>query len=199
MLEAAKRRSLLGPGPVAPQIEHAVGFGQAAGGPPAGLALDLGSGGGIPGLVLAVEWPDSRWVLVDGRARSAGFLREAVAELGLEARVTVREARAEVAGHDLALRGRVALVVARGVGGPAVTAECAAGFLAVGGTLVVSEPPESSGSRWPAEGIAALGLGPAVVVESSAGGYRYAVLSQVTPCPDRFPRRVGIPGKRPLF
>lgn len=198
ILALARDRGLLGPGAVETHLGHALGFGAAAGGPPSGLALDLGSGGGIPGLVLAVEWPASEWVLLDGRARSTRFLIEAVARLGLEERVRVVEARAEVAAHDSALRRSARLVVARGLGIPAVTAECGAGFLGPGGRLVVSEPPGSTGTRWSPGALADLGLSPASVVEG-AGGYGYAVLEQVTPCPARYPRRVGIPAKRPLF
>ena len=198
VLELARAQGLLGPGAVEGHVRHALGFGEAAGGPPDGRALDLGSGGGIPGLVLAMQWPASEWVLLDGRTRSARFLDEAVTWLGLEERVKVVEGRAEEVAHDEHLRGSVRLVVARGLGGPAVTAECGAGFLAPGGRLVVSEPPGSTGVRWPAPALAELGLGPAAVIESS-GGYSYAVVEQREPCPSRYPRRVGIPAKRPLF
>ena len=197
VLELARGRGLLGPGPVETHLRHALGFGEAAGGPPPGLALDLGSGGGIPGLVLAMEWPESEWVLLDGRSRSAQFLTAAAARLGLAGRIRIVEGRAEEAAHDGALRGSARLVVARGLGSPGVTAECGAPFLGVGGHLVVSEPPGSTGSRWPREPLSELGLASAQVVECA--GYRYAVLEQEAPCPARFPRRVGIPAKRPLF
>ena len=124
---------MLGPGPVAPQIAHALAFGTVA-----SPALDLGSGGGLPGLVLAEADPDSTWVLLDSRSRSVVFLREAVATLGLGDRVEVLEARAEDAGRALSHRGRYHLVVARGFAPPAVTAECAAPLLVAGGRLVVS-------------------------------------------------------------
>ena len=198
VLELARERGLLGPGNIETHLRHALGFGEAAGGPPHGLALDLGSGSGVPGLVLSMEWPASEWVLVDGRARSTRFLTEAVSRLGLKQRTRVVEARAEVAAHDRSLRGSARLVVARGLGAPGVTAECGSGFLTVGGRLVVSEPPGSTGARWPPGALAELGLGPASVVEVGSG-YRYVVLEQVTPCPARYPRRVGIPAKRPLF
>lgn len=197
VLGLARERGLLGPGEVETHVAHALGFGEAAGGQPQGPALDLGSGGGIPGLVLAAEWPDSEWLLLDGRARSTRFLTEAVGRLGLEKRVRVIEARAEVAGHDPALRGSIHLVVARGLGSPAVTAECGAAFLRPTGHLVVSEPPGSTGSRWSSSALVELGLSPASVVEGA--GYGYAVLEQVAACPARYPRRVGIPVKRPLF
>jgi 16S rRNA (guanine527-N7)-methyltransferase len=76
-----------------------------------------------------------------------------------------------------------------------VTAECAAPLLAVGGLLVVSEPPD--GRRWPASALEPLGMAVEGMVRGAAGTFQR--LRQVTPCPDRYPRRVGIPAKRPLF
>jgi 16S rRNA (guanine527-N7)-methyltransferase len=78
-----------------------------------------------------------------------------------------------------------------------VTAECGAPFLAAGGHIVVSEPPDGDDARWPAEGVQELGLAADGIVRTEAGSYR--LLRQVAPCPDRYPRRVGMPAKRPLF
>ena len=148
----ARSRSLgfLGPGSLRVQVEHALGF---AAGPvgAAGVAprrvLDLGSGGGVPGLVLAPAWPDTEVVLMDAVARRAAFLESAVATLGLGVRVRVVRARAEAAGRDAALRGHFDVVVARGFGPPAVTAECAAPFLVLGGEVAGQRPP--CGQRMP--------------------------------------------------
>ena len=91
-------------------------------------------------------------------------------------------------------------MVARGFGPPPVTAECGAPFLRVGGTLVVSEPPRRTSAgrsaRWPTEGVMALGLRPAGTWQRP---FHYQALEQAEPCPDRYPRRVGVPAKRPLF
>jgi 16S rRNA (guanine527-N7)-methyltransferase len=113
-------------------------------------------------------------------------------------------ARAEDAGHRDELRGAFDLVVARGFGSPAVTAECGAPFLRVGGTLVVSEPPPDDkavdtaevSARWAPTGLARLGL---AVGRSWTGKYGYQALDQLEPCPPRYARRPGIPAKRPLF
>jgi len=196
-LVEAQVLGLVGSGPVRRHVTHARGFAEVVGEPSEGRMLDIGSGGGIPGLVLALEWPSSSWVLLDGRARSTEFLVTTVEHLGLGERVSVVEGRAEVVAHDPAHRGAYELVVARGLAGPAVTAECAAGFLHGGGRLVVSEPPGSSGDRWQPSGLAALGMELEQV--RSAREARYAVIRQVTGCADRFPRRTGIPAKRPLF
>ncbi len=157
--------------------------------------LDLGSGGGVPGLVLAELAPDLRLVLVDSAVRRCRFLREATAELGLAGRVEVVEERAESAARHPSLREALDAVVVRSFGPPGVTAECAVGFLRLGGSLVVSEPPEAS-VRWPAAELADLGLGPAV--GCGTGEFSFVRLEKIR-ADDRWPRRVGIPAKRPRF
>ncbi|MDP8936621.1 MAG: class I SAM-dependent methyltransferase [Actinomycetota bacterium] len=197
VLDEARARGFVGPGPVVPHLVHAVGFAAAAGGPPPGPALDLGSGGGLPGLALALLWPGSHWVLVDASERRTGFLLEAVAALGLDARVEVVRSRAEDLGHDPSRRGRHALVVARSFGPPAVVAECGCPLLIVGGRMVVSEPPEPHPPRWPPTALEGLGarVGPIVIAPEGT----YQVLDQAEACPEQYPRRSGVPAKRPLF
>jgi 16S rRNA (guanine527-N7)-methyltransferase len=210
VLVRARDLGFLGPGPVEPHLDHAAGFAEAlrvvvggewpVGPGDGGLGLraaDLGSGGGLPGLPMALLLPGSRWTLVDSASRRAGFLRDAVRALSLEERVDVAEERAEVFGRSEDHRGRYDLVVARSFGPPAVVSECAAPLLVVGGWAVVSEPPGGVPARWPSDGLAMLGMAPEPAV--TAGGWAYQVLRQVEPCPDRYPRRVGIPAKRPLF
>src|SRR5213075_776546 len=112
------------------------------------------------------------------------FLRRAVGRLGLVDRVLVHCGRAEVLGRDPRLRTTQGTVVARSFGPPARTAECAAPFLGVGGRLVVSEPPTGA-DRWPADGLALVGLRP--LAPPLSAGLR--VFEQTEPCPDRYPRR----------
>lgn len=194
LLERSRELGFLGPGPIEPHIEHARRFAAALDGLRPARALDLGSGGGLPGLVLVSAWPSTDWSLLDANQRRTDFLHQAVETLGLTARVSVLRGRAEELGHDPSLRGKFDLVVARSFGKPAVTAECAAGFLQIGGLLVVSEPPGvTTASRWDPDGLRELGL------EDSGQQAGCQVLRAITSCPDRFPRRVGIPGKRPLF
>jgi len=183
---------------VEPHLEHAAGFAAAlAPDPPPPSAIDLGSGGGVPGLVLACLWPDTTWTLVDAHRRRASFLEDAAARLGCSDRVQVVAERAEIVGRNQAYRSASPLVVARSFGAPAVTAECASPLLAPGGLLVVSEPPGSDGARWDPTGLALLGAAPERVARTAKGTFQ--VIRQVSPCPDRYPRRVGVPAKRPLF
>lgn len=197
VLEEARTLGFLGPGPVEGHIEHAKGFIQAVGTELPARVVDLGSGAGLPGLVLAQAWPAVAIALLDSSERRTLFLARATMELGVSSHVVVARARAEEAGRDRNWRGRADLVVARSFGPPAVTAECAAPLLVTGGRLIVSEPPEEGGSRWPEEGLAQLGLRPAGRFEQAF--CRFQVLRQIEPCPDVFPRRVGVPEKRPLF
>ena len=224
VLTEARSAGFLGPGPLEPQIRHAEGFAAvarrlvepaagadqeaAAGdcgadGPaplPAAQLLDLGSGGGLPGLVVASAWPDARLVLLEAQGRRATFLGWAVKELGLGGHVSVRHVRAEEFGRDPAGRGCFDAVLVRSFGPPAVVAECAAPLLKTGGWLVVSEPPDQAQDdamrRWPAGALGQLGLRPAERIHEE---FEYRVLRQEEACPERFPRRNGVPAKRPLF
>jgi 16S rRNA (guanine527-N7)-methyltransferase len=145
--------------------------------------LDLGSGGGIPGLVLGVDRPDWHVVLLDRRAQRTDFLRRAVGRLGL-ANVEVVTGEASVLARRPEHRGRYDAVVARSFGAPAATAEAAAGFLRLGGVLVVSEAPEPDEARWPAAALAKLGLAPDDPMFDGLRRFR-----AVAVCPGEYPRR----------
>jgi 16S rRNA (guanine527-N7)-methyltransferase len=151
----------------------------------------------VPGLVLILTWPDAQAVLLDSELRKVRFLTEAVDRLAAAGRVEIIHARAEDAGRDPRWRGRFDLVTARSFARPAVTAECGAPFLQLGGRLLVAEPPEPTAARWPAEPLALLGLRDEGRSGLPAAGVRRLIADE--PCPVRYPRRPGVPGKRPLF
>jgi 16S rRNA (guanine527-N7)-methyltransferase len=195
VLGESRRRGYLGPAPLEPQIAHARSLARSVERAPSSF-LDLGAGGGLPGLVLAVEWPYSSAVLLDSSTRRTEFLREALDALGLVDRVDVVCARAEAAARHADLRERFPLVVARSFGPPAVTAECAVGFLQPGGRLVVSEPRDAARGRWPADALAELGF---EAVEIVRGEHAFAALRRSAALDQRWPRRDGIPAKRPLW
>lgn len=192
-LERSRSLGLLGPGPAVDHLVHAQAYLDALVGVQ-GRVVDLGSGGGVPGLPVAVARPDLELVLLDASARRCDFLRSAVDALGLGSRISVVVGRAEALGRT-ELRGSANAVISRSFGPPSATAECAAPLLAVGGRLVVSEPPDAT-DRWPAAGVGLLGLAP---LGPPTGTPRIQLLEQRTICPDQYPRRDGIPTKRPLF
>jgi 16S rRNA (guanine527-N7)-methyltransferase len=201
-LEHAKRLGFLGPMPATEQLEHALGFvgvieSQLGRAPES--VLDLGSGGGPPGLVVAACWPTTRAILVEANHRRADFLQHSLARLGVAESAQVATGRAESLGHQPDLREAFECVTARSFGRPAVTAECGSAFLSLDGRLVASEPPDAltDDDRWPSTGLAPLGLVRPRMVRFGRFGYR--VMEKATPIAARYPRRLGIPAKRPLF
>jgi 16S rRNA (guanine527-N7)-methyltransferase len=194
VLDDARRIGLLGPDPVERHIAHSEAWTEAL--EPASF-LDLGSGAGIPGLVVALRWPAVHGLLLDGQLRRAAWLRTAIVRLGLSDRVEVIEGRAEELAHAPALREQFPLVLARGFGPPAATAECGSGFLGIGGRLTVSEPPGGAADRWPGDGLQRLGLEISTQVVQPIGSF--VILGKHAPLEDRFPRRRNLPLRSPLW
>ena len=110
--------------------------------------LDLGSGGGLPALVVAVLRPEIQMTLIERREKRADILRRQVARLNLGSRLEVICADTESHRVSGELAGHFDAVTARSFGSPEQTALAAAHYLKPGGLLVVSEPPGSSGDRW---------------------------------------------------
>jgi 16S rRNA (guanine527-N7)-methyltransferase len=205
-LDAVLHRSFelgfLGSMAITDQIEHALGFvaifESELGGPPSSV-IDMGTGGGVPGLVLASCWPDSQVVLMDVNERRTSFLQEVLDGWNGSGRAEVLRGRAEVLGRDDEFRERFDAVTSRSFGLPAATAECGSSFLALCGWMVVSEPPDSGSSvRWPGPGLRQVGLDPVTTLRPVVR-FGYQVLKKVDPLDPRYPRRVGIPVKRPIF
>ncbi len=198
LTQLARSRDLgfLGDGALEEHVEHGSVLLREALGPDDDVArsvLDLGSGGGLPGLIAVASGRWFRVVLLDRSERRCAFLRSAVPVLApTSTHVEVVCGQAE----DLArgsLRECFDAVVARSFGPPAATVECASGFLAVGGRLVLSDPP--GGRTWPSD-VSMLGL---YHCESSASPPAWSVFSKVESLHSDYPRRAGVPVKRPLF
>jgi 16S rRNA (guanine527-N7)-methyltransferase len=129
--------------------------------------------------------------------KRANFLEEVLEWDGAPDNGTVITGRVEETARVPALVESFDLVTARSFGPPAVTAECGAQFLKVGGALIVSEPPEDSGGgRWNVEKLADLGL---AVEGRVRHGAAYQVLRKIHSTPNEYPRSIGTPRKRPLF
>ena len=163
------------------------------------LAIDLGTGGGLPGLVLAAR-TRARWVLVERSERRSSFLAWATRELGLGTRVEVVNVEASLFAHS-GYRGQADLVTARAFASPAVTAEIGSAFLAVGAALAISEPPslgrQDSRNRWPASGIARLGLVDAGSWHTGRFGYQGLLCRAVSS--DGVPRSWNAMTIKPVF
>lgn len=158
---------------------------------------DLGSGAGVPGLVLAVALPSCQVVLVESVSRKCAYLSQAAAECGL-ANVRVVCARAE----EVSERG-FDLVTARALAALSVVAEYAAPLLKIGGTLVAWRGQRDAEAELEAERAAAeLGLEVGEIVHvhpyEQAEHRNLHLMSKVRDTPLRFPRRPGVAAKRPL-
>jgi 16S rRNA (guanine527-N7)-methyltransferase len=147
-LAEAQRIGALGPQPLVEAIEHAMAFVRAIR-PDDRSLVDVGSGGGLPGLVIAVYCPDlERIVLADRRAKRTDLLRRLVGRLGLSDRVSVETVDVVAFGRRSEISASFDVVSARSFGTPVLLAAAAAPLLRQNGRLLVSEPPESHGERW---------------------------------------------------
>ncbi len=165
---------------------------------------DLGSGGGLPGIPLALALPGVRLTLIEAVGKKCVFLREAVARVGLQERVDVACARSEeLAALGRPGRGRFAVVLAKAVGPLAVVVELAGPLLGPGGLLVVSKTAAAAQREAPAGEAAGVACGLArgrtvALTRSPLPGSVAVVFEKVAPTPERFPRRPGMAAKRPL-
>jgi len=164
--------------------------------------VDVGSGAGFPGLVLKIACPALQVTLVESVGKKVEFCRHVIQKLGLED-VEVIQDRVENLGHMPAHREQYDWAVARAVAAMPVLAEYLLPLVRVGGSMLAMK-----GESGPAEAQAAE---PAMTV---LGGHlrqllpvilpgvaeeRYLVIvNKVAATPEKYPRRVGIPSKRPL-
>lgn len=157
VLGEAQRVGMLGRGPIPAMIDHASAFVDAL---PAGEleVVDLGSGGGLPGLVVATHRMDVRLTMVDRRAKRTDFCRRAVSRLGLQDRVSVVTDDIARLVADPTWQSRFDAAICRGLGPPATTARFASALVRVGGLVVISEPPPGSPARWDPAELDAAGL-----------------------------------------
>ena len=165
-------------------------------------AIDIGTGGGFPGLPLAIANPNLEIVLLDATRKKIAFLAELAAALGCD-RVATLAARAEEAGRDPIHREAYDFAFLRAVGPASVCAEYALPLLKIGGTAALYRgqwSPAETDALVPA--IAQLG-GALDTVEAYttplSGGSRHCLyLKKITPTPESFPRLPGTPLKNPL-
>jgi len=169
----------------------------------AGLRLaDVGSGAGFPGLALKIMLHDARVTLIEATAKKVSFLRHMVRLLGLEG-VEIVNARAEDVGQMPEHREQYDMVVARAVAPLCVLAEYCLPLCRVGGRVVAQKGSEGSDEAEQARGaIALLGGGPVEVkpveIAELPPNRTLVVIDKVAKTPEEYPRRAGMPSKRPL-
>jgi 16S rRNA (guanine527-N7)-methyltransferase len=163
--------------------------------------VDIGSGGGVPGLPLAILNPDKRFSLVESVGKKTSFLRSAVSSLGIE-NVSVYNLRVEEIGRDPEFRGKSDLVTARALGGLAELVELAMPLLKLSGSLLAIKGLKAEVEIAEAKrALELLGAQTASVKPLFASGFGESVVVEVIKAretPDKYPRRNGLPKKRPL-
>ena len=154
--------------------------------------LDIGSGGGFPGLPIAIALPAERALLVESIGKKARFLETVVAAVGIRDRVRVAPMRAEELAAPGRERGAWPAVTARAVSGLADLAELALPLLAPRGIFVAwKRVPVDAELRAAAPMIAALGGGRPVVLPVTLPGLEdhiLIVIEKVGPTPPAYPR-----------
>jgi 16S rRNA (guanine527-N7)-methyltransferase len=156
--------------------------------------IDIGSGGGLPAIPLSVAMPEVRFTLLEANVRKCAFLEHVAGTLGL-ANVTVAPGRAEDLGHQPALREQFDRAISRAAARPEVLLELALPFVRTGGDLVAQVSPLDPLMLEPA---ARLLGGGTPRLEHPGDGHALMVVPKLVPTPARFPRRSGLPGRKPL-
>ena len=166
---------------------------------PESMVLDVGAGAGFPGLALKIAWPSICLTLVEATAKKAAFLSAAVDALGLD-RTSVLTGRAEVLGHDPALRDAFDLVLARAVAPLRTLLELTLPFARIGGRVVT--PKGSRAAEEVAASAQALRVlgGKAFLAPLTVSGPTQTIVAIVKQraTPPEYPRRARVPAKSPL-
>ena len=161
--------------------------------------VDVGSGGGLPGLPLKIVQPDLEVTLIEADQSKAAFLVQAAARLGLSD-VEVVAMRAEDAGHDPRYRDSFDVAVARALAPLPTLVELCLPLVRVGGRLLAQKTDREDAAR-AERAIEVLGglLEPAAPAPSAARESGIVVIvRKVRPTPAEYPRRPGVPARKPL-
>jgi len=165
--------------------------------------IDVGTGTGIPGIPLKIVFPNIRLVLLDSKAKKAAFLHHIIHKLGL-GNVDIIVGRAEEIAHDAQYREGFDIVLSRGVAPLATLAELTLPFCAIGGSFIAQKkgaivPEISQAGR----AISLLGGKlrevKRVDLEEFADERQLIIIDKVSPTPPKYPRRSGMPSKRPIL
>lgn len=163
--------------------------------------LDLGSGGGLPGIPLAAALPAAEGMLVEPIGKKARFLATAVSAIGLDATVRIAATRAETLARDPHQRGHWPAITSRAVGRAAELIELAFPLLVPGGILIAWKRGDLDDERRTAARAAeGLGGGRIEVVDvdlPGLAGHRLLVATRTGVVPDAYPRDPGARKRRP--
>lgn len=164
--------------------------------------IDVGTGAGFPGLALKIYRPGLKVTLLDSLTKRLTFLESVIKDLGLR-EVRCVHARAEDAGHDAALRGRFDIVTARAVARLAVLAEYTLPLAKVQGLVIALKGSAYQEELEEAQGALKI-LGGKVLSADRVelpgldDGRAIIKIKKTGVTPKQFPRKAGLPAKKPL-
>tara|TARA_B100000809_G_scaffold250169_1_gene282343 strand:+ start:679 stop:1377 length:699 start_codon:yes stop_codon:yes gene_type:complete len=164
--------------------------------------IDVGSGAGFPGLPLKILVPGINLCLVESVGKKVNFLEHIVKRLSLDG-VTIYNNRAEVLGRDSMFRETFDLILARALGPMNVVAELTLPFSRIGGKVILFKKGEISREIEDSHG-AIIKLGGRLAgshptqISGLEDNRTLVILDKVSHTPDIYPRKAGIPKKRPL-
>lgn len=164
-------------------------------------ALDLGSGAGAPGLPWQIVCPEMQFTLVDSIQKKVDFLNAVIQTLAVPAAAIT--ARAETLGHDPEQREQYDLVMARAVAALPTLVEYTLSFVRIGGLVALPKGPKAQDECTAAQsaidklGGELLRIFP-LCVPGDDVERTLVLLRKIRSTPSNYPRRTGIPGKRPL-
>lgn len=163
--------------------------------------MDLGTGGGFPGVPLAIAFLEKDFVLVDSLNKRIKIIQEFCDQLGI-GNVTAIHGRAEELGRDPALRDQFDAVLSRAVADLRVLSEYCLPFVKVGGSFIAYKGADCEAEvAEAAYSIETLGGSPLKIVNSDAGGgegHKLVLSRKIKETPSMYPRRAGKPVKSPL-
>ena len=157
--------------------------------------IDIGSGGGLPAIPLALALPAVRFTLLEANARKCAFLQHAAGTLQL-GNVRVLVGRAEQLAHRAEFREQFDRAISRAAARPGVLLELALPFVKPGGDLIAQVT--SADPHLLRAAAARLGGGQPRLEQPGGPGSVLLIVPKTGPTPVEFPRRVGIPGRKPL-
>jgi 16S rRNA (guanine527-N7)-methyltransferase len=165
--------------------------------------IDIGSGAGFPGVPLKIACPGIDLTLVESVNKKAAFLHHLVDRLKLD-RLEVVAGRAETLAHDERYREQFDIAICRAVAGLATLAELSLPFCAVGGRFIamkkggIGDEVASSEKAIDMLGGKLAGVRPVELDEFGGDERSLVIIDKLSPTSDKYPRRPGIPRKRPL-
>ena len=157
VLLAAQKIGALSGAPIEQIISHALWFSKAIPGS-ARRVIDLGSGAGVPGLIVALDRPELELVLVERRSGRTDSLTRSVIALNLGNRISVKCSEIDDLARDNKFFKQFDAAISRGLGPPLETLRLSRDLVKTGGVVIISEPPPSTQSRWNPIDVLNLGL-----------------------------------------